>query len=90
MREAFNRLSKDERHILSEVAVNPIFKQITQRSLHQARGDTLMLDPDDKLFNAKYRALQMHIDFIEEIINMNTRLFDEFYKPQQVQDVKES
>ena len=89
MREAFQRLSKDERHILSEVAVNPMFKHITQMSLNQARGDILMLDPDDKLFNAKYRALQMHIDFVEEIVSMNLRLFNEFYQPQQGQDVKE-
>ena len=89
MREAFNRLTKDERHILSEVSVNPIFKQITQLSLNQARGDILMLDPDDKLFNAKYRALQMQIDFIEDIISMNNQLFNQFYKSQQGQDVKE-
>jgi len=89
VREAFNKLSADERHILSEISVNPVYKKLLEQSLYQLRRDLLALNPDDDLFNSKYRALVSNIDFVNEEVNIVLQLFNEFYKPQQGQDVKE-
>jgi len=86
MREAFNRLNADDKHILSDISVNPVYKQLLATSLHQARVDSLALNPDDEFFNAKYRALQFHIDFLQEAIAMNEQLFRQFYQATQATD----
>lgn len=89
MREAFNKLSADERHLLSEIAVNPVYKRLLEVTHRQTRMDQTQLNPDDELFNAKYRALQFHADFLEDQLKIVQQLFNEFYALQQSQNVEE-
>lgn len=82
MLEAIGQLNSVERQLLSEVAVNTIFRKVIVTSLAITEDDILNLAIDENM-HQEARQLQTTRFMYKDLLKVMDELVEEFYTPHQ-------
>ncbi len=83
MRDIIVGLSEVEQQLLSEVAVNSIFRLVINKAKAQAEEDLLNLPPDGPNFISEYGRLQSLRFLYQDLTTVLDELANKFYSPHQ-------